>query len=528
MTALLAIDVGTLSARAGLLDAGGHVLAAASAPFPLLRPAERQAVYRMDDIWRAVSEAVRDCLSRTAERPSVLAFDATSSVVLGHTGAPPLADGADVLCWMDHRGEAEAKEIDRSGDAVLDVFGGSMSPEMHLPKLLWVARRDPAAWARVETVRDLCDELAWRATGTDAHSLCGLACKWPYLPGEGWRHALLDRLGIGGLPGLGALGQPPRPVGALHGRLAPEAAASFGLPPGLPVATGLIDAEAGMLGVLGRGYAGRMNGTLALIAGTSTCLMAMTPGRRLVPGVWGPFRDALLPGAWLHEAGQSFTGAALDWMLQHHPGGPGAASPEGHAAAVADIEALLAAEGPAFAARRHLVPDWLGNRAPLGDGRVRAVLAGVGEDTDRRAFLEAYYATSRAIALQVRHIVEHMNRHGYAINRVALAGGHRHNPLLVRLYADALPAELVLSEHDEPVLLGGAMVGAVAAGLHLDLATALEAMAPAQRVLPARPGWAAAHDVAYRAYLKLFELRGALETDAAALERMAHLVLERA
>ncbi len=517
--ALLAIDVGTLSARAGLLAPDGELLAAAVAEFPLLRPSGDQAAYRFEDIWQAVAKAVRGCTGQRARPVQAIAVDATSSLVLSHDGAAPLAGGADVLCWMDHRAEAEADEIAASGDALLHAYGGGMSPEIHLPKLAWLARHDPAAWARVTGARDLCDALAHRMTGVDAHSLNGLACKWAYLPGEGWRTGLLDRLGLARLPGLGALSDPPRPVGTLHGHLQGSAARAFALPEGLPVAVGLIDAEAGMIGGFGAGYAARMERTLSLIAGTSTCLMAMTTSARRIPGVWGPFRDAVLPGTWLHEAGQSLTGAALDLLLLHHPGGPGAASAEGHAAAAADVLALLDAEGPAFAARRHVLPDWLGNRAPLGNGRVRAVLTGVGEETGRRAFVEAYYAAARGIALQVRHVMEHMNRHGYALDRVCLTGGHRHNPLLVRLYADALPGTLVLAAHPEPVLLGTAMVAATAAGLHPGLLAAQEAMAWPETTVAARPRWAAAHDAAYAAYLRLFDARAAVDEQAALLER---------
>lgn len=521
---LLAVDVGTLSARAGLFDLTGRLLATAACEFPLLRPAEHQAVYRMDDIWQAVEEAIRRCLTSAgadaARRVAGLAFDATSSLALSYEGSPPLAGDADVFCWMDHRGEAEAEEIGATGDRLLDYTGSSMSPEMHTPKLAWLARHDPQAFARVIGVRDLCDELARRATGEDHHSLCGLACKWAYLPAdaEPWRHALLERLGLARLPRLGALPEGPLPVGRRHGRVMEAVAARLGLPAGTPVAIGLIDAEAGTLGVLGRGFAASMNRTVALIGGTSTCYMAFAPDERRIPGVWGPFKDAVFPGYWLHEAGQSLAGAALDSVLAHHPGGPHRASAEEHADAVREILALLEAEGPAFAARRHLVPDFLGNRSPLGDGSVRALLVGVGEDTSRRAFLEAYYATARALALQARHIIEHLNAHGYALDRVALSGGHVRNPLMVRLYRDALgDASLVLSDSTEPVLLGTAMVAAVGAGLQPDLFAALEAMAPAQERLTPDPRWRAAHEAAYRLYLKLFAFRNEIEREAKAL-----------
>lgn len=519
---LLAVDIGTLSARAGLFDARGGCIATATAPFPLLRPLERHAVYRMDDIWAATTAAIRDCLSKAPDRAGAIAavaFDATSSLALTASGERPLDGDADVVCWMDHRGEAEAEEIGGSGDRWLAYVGGSVSPEIHLPKLLWLKRNRPADWARLTAARDLCDELAFRLTGTDRHSLCGLAAKWPYLPNDPdpWRRDLLRRLSVPDLLGLGRLTETPLPVGAVHGTVSAAAATETGLAAGTPVAVGLIDAEAGALGVIGAGYRHGMNAVLAMIAGTSSSYMAWAEDERQISGVWGPFRDAVFPGFWMHEAGQSLSGAALDAVLDHHPGSPGPAAPERHADAAAEILSLLDAEGPAFAARRHIVPDWLGNRAPLGDGSVRALLTGIGEETTPRAFLEHYYATARALALQARHIVDHLNRHGYAITRVTLAGGHIKNPLMMRLYRDALGAELVTSDTAEPVLLGTAMVAAVAGGLAPDLFAAVEAMAPRQNVHAADPAWQTAHERSYRTYLDLFEVRNRIERDARAV-----------
>jgi FGGY-family pentulose kinase len=514
---LLAVDVGTLAARAGLFDAAGGLRASASAGFELRRPMELHAVYRMDEIWGAVCRAVRQaCGQAPGAAIGGVAFDAASSLALTAEGEPPLDGAADVFGWMDHRGESEAEEVGRSGDRYLAYVGGTLSPEMHLPKLLWLKRHRPHAWARLRAVRDLCDELAFRATGIDAHSVCGLACKFPYLPGDAtpWRHELLARLGLPDLVGLGQLSAAPGRVGDRHGVVSAKAAGELGIAAGIPVAVGLIDAEAGALGVLGRGFRADMNRTIALIGGTSTCYMSWARDERQVSGVWGPFKDAVFPGYWMHEAGQSLSGAALDAVLLQHPAGPGRASAADHAEVAGAVLALLDSEGASFGARRHIVPDWLGNRAPLGDGRVRALVTGLGEETTRRSLLEHYYATARALALQSRHIIEHLNRHGYAIDRCALSGGHLKNPLLVRLYRDALGTELWLSDTPEPVLLGTAMVAAVAAGLYPDLFAALDAMAPARRGLPADRDWRHAHDAAYAIYLKLFAVRNDVEAQA--------------
>lgn len=523
---LLAIDVGTLSTRAGVFNASGRLIAARSASFELMHPLDHHAVYRMAEIWAAICAASRDAIAAVpgiAASIAGIAIDATSSTVIEATGERPLDGDADVICWMDHRGEAEAEEIGASGDRYLDYVGGTVSPEMYLPKILWLKRHRPAAWARVTAVRDLADEIARRMTGIDRPSVCALACKFPYLPADAdpWRRELLATLGLSDLLSLGKLSDPPGRVGEVHGHLSSEAAAAMGLAPGVPVGVSLIDAEAGSLGVLGRDFVQAVNSTIALIGGTSTCYMAWARDERRVSGVWGPFKDAVFPAYWMHEAGQSISGAALDSVLNHHPASPGPASAELHARTAEEILALLDAEGPAFGAHRHVVPDWLGNRAPLGDGKVRALISGVGLETSHRAFLEHYFAVARSLALQSRHIVEHLNRHGYAIDRVCLSGGHLKNPLLLRLYRDGLGAQLVTSDTSEPVLLGTAMVAATAAGLYPDLFAALEAMAPAQTVHTADPIWAAAHDVAYGIYLKLFSVRNDIEIEARRLDASA-------
>ena len=73
-----------------------------------------------------------------------IGFDATCSlVVLGAGGAPlpvgPSEDPArDIVVWMDHRAVDQARRINAGGHAVLRYVGGTISPEMQTPKLLWL------------------------------------------------------------------------------------------------------------------------------------------------------------------------------------------------------------------------------------------------------------------------------------------------------------------------------------------------------------------------------------------------------
>jgi ribulose kinase len=94
----------------------------------------------------------------------------------------------------------------------------------------------------------------------------------------------------------------------------------------------------------------------------------------------------------------------------------------------------------------------------------------------------------QAIAYGTRHIIEAMNAAGYAIDTVFACGGGTKNPVFLREHADATGCRIVLAEEPEAVLLGSAILGAVAAGRYADLPAAMRAMSRAGRVIEPEGG----------------------------------------
>lgn len=521
---VVGVDVGTGSARAGLFDARGRLLGRGEHPILLHRPVPDHAEHSSADIWRSVGAAVRGALAAAGAAPEAvagIAFDATCSlVVLDREGRPVSVSTTDdprwdTIVWLDHRAVAEAEACTATGHRVLRAIGGVMSPEMETPKLMWLKRRKPESWARAGLFLDLADFLTYRASGSTRRSACTLACKWTYLAHErpGWQRDFFAAVGVPDLLEQGGLPEEADPIGADLGPLRPEAAADLGLAPACRVGVGLIDAHAGALGTLGglaQAGAADLDRHLALIAGTSTCHMALSKEPREVPGVWGPYFGAVLPGIWLNEGGQSATGALLDHILRLHSAGgePDAAL---HARVVARVRELRAAEGAAFARRLHVLPDFHGNRSPLADPHATGVISGLTLDASFDSLCRLYWRTAVAIALGTRHIVDALNARGYRIDTLHLTGGHAKNPLLVELYADATGCRLVLPEAEDAVLLGTAMVAATAAGWHPDLAAAAAALAPTGTERRPDPKAQATFARDYRAFLLMHEHRRALD-----------------
>lgn len=517
MPLVAAVDVGTGSARAGVFDARGRLLGRAEAPIETLTPRENHAEQDADQIWRQACLALRAARVEAGARPEAiagLAFDATCSLVLRDAAGRPVTasttgeDRWDTVLWLDHRARAETEACSASGHPVLDYAGGALSPEMEIPKLMWLKRHLPGSWRRVGHAFDLADFLSWRASGNPARSQCTLTCKWSYLAHEapGWRQDFLEAVGLGDL--VERTGQPAAasPVGADLGPLTGEAAADLGLTRSTRVALGLIDAHAGALGVLGHLRAPQVERHMALIAGTSSCVMAFSEAPRMTPGVWGPYLGVALPGLWMNEAGQSASGALLDHILRLHGHEP---TRDTHARVVARVQELRR-EAPDLAPRLHVLPDFHGNRSPLADPRALGVISGLPLDASFDALARLYWRTCVGIALGLRHILETLIARGYVIDTLHVAGGHTRNPLLMELYADATRCRTVEPSAPDAVLLGTAMVAAAGCGLHPTLADAAAAMHQGGMLRDPDPASAGRYERDWRVFLTMQAQRAEL------------------
>ncbi|HEX4260642.1 MAG TPA: FGGY-family carbohydrate kinase [Acetobacteraceae bacterium] len=538
--ALIGVDVGTGSARAAVFDVTGRRLGYAARPIATWQPAPDFAEQSSADIWSAVCAAVREAI--VAAGPVAvrgIGFDATCSlVVLDAAGAPVsvAVDGAaerDVILWMDHRATAQAARINATCADVLRYVGGSISPEMQTPKLLWLKEGLPQTWHRAAHFLDLPDFLTWRATGALSRSLCSTVCKWTYLGHEQrWDGAFFHAIGLGDLAdeGFRRIGTDIRPLGAAVGDgLSARAAAEFGLAPGTPVGVSAIDAHAGGIGAIGAALDGigldadTRRHRLVLVGGTSSCHMAVSAQARFVPGVWGPYFSAMIPGLWLNEGGQSATGALLDHLVRTHPAAASLSAP------VFDtLNARLAAMARSVPFRAalshdlHVFPDFHGNRSPRADPTLRGMISGLSLGPDADDLARLYLATMQAIAYGTRHIIAALDARGYAIDTVLACGGHLRNPVLLAEHADATGCRIAIPEESEAVLLGAATLGAVAGGCHPDLAAAMRAMTRVRAVIEPAGGAARSyHDAKYAVFQRMHDdqiayraLMGAADSNA--------------
>jgi D-ribulokinase len=523
--AFIGVDVGTGSARAGVFDAEGRLLASAKRGIAIWREPGEIVEHSSTDIWDAVCTAIREAVGQARVTPDAVAglsFDATCSLVAldpagGSLPVGPSGDPRrDTIVWMDHRAVAETEEINASGHEVLRYVGGTISPEMQSPKLLWLARHAPETFARAGHFFDLTDFLTYRASGALARSACTVTCKWTYLGHERrWSSDFFQSVGLGALSadGFARIGAEVVDPGTSLGEgLTAAAARSTGLRPGIPVGAGMIDAHAGALGTMGGAFGvaeADPRRRLALILGTSSCCMAVADVPRFIPGVWGPYYSALTPGQWLAEGGQSAFGAAIDHLMRMHPAFAeySRQAGEGFEAMEREIVARAGGESNAVELARglHVLPDFLGNRAPLADPSARGAIVGLDLGDDEASLRALYVAGLCGLAQGLAQIIRSLEAGGYEFDTIVVSGGPARSALVRQIIADTTSKRVAAPETSEPVLLGAAMLGAVAAGRH-DVRGAMAAMSRLGAVSePARGAIAALHGRKRRAFEMLQE-----------------------
>ena len=511
----IGIDVGTGSARAGIFDSSGKMLGTATHPIQMWKQGDF-VEQSSNDIWSACCKVVTNALINAGikkEQIKGIGFDATCSLVILDKSE------RNVIVWMDHRAIEQAERINATQHKVLDYVGGNISPEMETPKLLWLKENAPKIWQEAQYFFDLPDFLVYRATGEDVRSLCSTVCKWTYMGHLGkWDDSYFQQIGLGDLVAekYARIGQKVRPIGEAVGNgLTKKAAQELGLLPETPVGVSAIDAHAGGIGLLGAKLSNNNDITkrLALISGTSTCHMAVSNKPNFVPGVWGPYYSAMIPDMWLAEGGQSATGSLIDHIifsnsniteLQQQAQDSGKSiygilnEKITKLAEKIDFQALLTKE-------LHVLPYFHGNRSPRANPNLHGMISGLKLSNSIDDLALIYFATIQSLAYGTKHIIETLNNNGFQIDTIFACGGGTHNPLLLREHADITGCPIILPKEPEAVLLGSAILGAVASGNFSSIIEAMGAMNQVGNIIKPDPKAANYHAKKYKIFLELYE-----------------------
>lgn len=514
---VVGVDYGTLSGRALVVRVGDGAelgtavheyrhgviessLPGAAVPLPPDWALQDPEDYR--DVLRHAVPAAVAAAGIDPARVIGIATDFTACTVL-----PTLADGtplcevpelrsrphAWVKLWKHHAGQPHADRINALAqerrESWLARYGGKISAEWQFAKGLQILDEDPEVYRRAERFVEAADWIVWQLCGVETRNICTAGYKGIRQDGRYPSREFLAALDPGFADFVAKLDGPLLPMGARAGTLTARAAAWTGLPEGIAVAAGNVDAH-----VTAASAQALAPGHLVAIMGTSTCHVVNGAELSEVPGMCGVVEGGLSPGAWGYEAGQSGVGDIFGWFVEH-------AAPAG--ADSHERLSELAAAQPVGGHGLIALDWWNGNRSLLVNHDLSGLVVGLTLAT-RPADL--YRALLEATAYGTRMIIEAFVEAGVPIRELVVAGGLTGNRLLMQIYSDVTNRPLSLIGSAQGPALGSAIHAAVAAGAYPEVYAASAAMGRVDRdAYRPDPERARAYDALYAEYRTLHD-----------------------
>lgn len=508
---VIGVDYGTDSVRAILVDAyNGTELAASTFEFPRWRKQlycnAGSNVFRQHplDYIEGLQYTVTDCLLRAGgdagKYVKAISVDTTGSspVAVDETGMPlalseKFAHDPDAMfvLWKDHSSAGEAEEINQHAGKFevnyLKYVGGVYSSEWYWSKLLHVLRVN-------REVREACygwvehaDWMPFLLTGgthvsqmkrgvcTAGHK--GLwAAEWGGFPPEAF-FASLDPL-LSGF--VSRLPKATYTADQAAGHLCAEWADKLGLPTGVLVGVGAMDAHMGAVGGQVEPY------FLSKVMGTSTCDMLVAPLEdmqgKYVQGICGLVNGSVIPGMIGMEAGQSAFGDVyawfrnlIAWPLENIA--RGRVDEKVIEAITAQIIPELSRQAAALSLHEddELSIDWFnGRRTPDANALLKACITGLDLGSDA---VKIFRSLAEATCFGARAIVERFTSQQIPVKGlIGIGGVARKSPFIMQMMADVMDMPIRINRSEQTCALGAAMFAATVAGVYDKVEDAMQTM----------------------------------------------------
>lgn len=527
---VVGVDYGTLAGRAVVVRVrDGAELGSAVLDYPnaVLTDRVPGGADRLPPDWALQVPSDYIDVLRTAVPAAIAAAGVRPDQVVGIgtdftacTMVPTTADGtplselpefrtrphAFVKLWRHHSAQPQADRINELAaerkESWLPRYGGLISSEWEFAKGLELLEGDREIYRRMDRWVEAADWIVWQLCGEYVRNACSAGYKGILQDGKYPDRSFLTALN----PEFGdfvdeKLTAPIGQLGAAAGRLTAQAAEWTGLPEGIAVAVGNVDAH-----VCAPAAGAIAPGQLVAVMGTSTCHVVNGTELREVPGMCGAVDGGITAGYWGYEAGQSGVGDIFGWFVKEQV-------PAAYSTAAKDagqsIHEYLTALAQLQRVGQHglLALDWQsGNRSVLVDHQLSGLVLGLTLSTKPE---DVYRALLEATAFGARLIVENFIAAGVDVTEFVVAGGLAKNSLLMQIYADVTGLPLSVAASAQGPALGSAIHAAVAAGAYPDVPAAAAVMGRRiTGVYEPIPANVAVYDELYAEYRRLHDYFG--------------------
>jgi xylulokinase len=497
MDYVIGVDIGTQSTKALLVDDQGRIVAQHSQGYRVDTPKVRWAE-QWPQVWL---DAVQACVVGCLQGAGVPREHIKALCISSLYGGSGIAVDADLqplhpcLIWMDRRAGEQVEWVRENIDLerLFDITGNSVDSYYGFTKMLWLKQHQPQVWRQTRYLLPPNSYINYCLSGELAvdHSSAGNIGGVYDVAGRCWSVEMLDALGIS--PSL----MPERLLysGEVVGGLLPEWAERLGLPLGLPILAGGVDAA---MATLAAGVT-RPGNHVAMI-GTSMCWGYLNQqvdarhGLVSMPHVYNGHRDLYIFG------GAITAGASVNWFREQfcqaeelqaqHSGEDSHWLLEQQAAKIPP-----GSEGLLF------LPYLMGERSPVWDDRASGSFVGLNLYHSR---IHLYRAVLEGVSFALRHNIEAGTRGAHSLDpRLIVVGGASHSDLWMQIIADITHYPVYTIVQEVEAALGAALLAAHSVGLVDDRQMDQGWVQLQQRAEPIA-GNVAAYDHAFADYLRLY------------------------
>ncbi len=487
---LLGIDIGTSACKIVAFNKQGKVLAQCTRDYEVFYPKQGYAEQDPNTWWNEVCIGIKNLIENGLNPNYIKGIgidgQSWSAIAIDNKG--------EVLCntpiWMDTRANDICEDMIDKVQNLWLTSGNPVKPSYTMPKVLWYKEHMPEVYENTYKILQCNSYIVFKLTdeiSQDRSQGYGWNC-YNTQKGE-WDKELCESLGVNPelLP----------PVFACHevvGRVSEKASELTGLPVGIPVVAGGLDAACGTLGV-GVIKAGQTQEQGGQAGGMSICIDEYTADDRLILG------SHVVPNLWLLQGGTVAGSASLNWFEKEFCDEERALSAGDGKSPFAHIDEgakniPVGSDGLIF------LPYLAGERSPIWDTNAKGVFYGIDFSKTKEHFSRA---VMEGVAYSLRHNLETAYSSGAVVETLCAMGGAANSRLWTQIKADVTGKEISVPSSDTATALGAAILAGVGVGVYKSFEEAVELTIKTQREHKPNIENKETYDKAYKKYIDIYD-----------------------